>query len=102
MMKVQVTIFTKNGKYKPMSIVFSIKEGYDIEENKQPLMQRGLREIATKRGLTVAELRAYGFTYAKVREYDKAKIEKEKFITDYLNKRKREKKKGENKNGSKS
>lgn len=99
MMKVQVTIFTKSGKYKPMSTVFTVADGFDIETYKQQLMQRGLREIATKRGLTVAELRAYGFNYAKVREYDKAKIEKEKFITDYLNKRKREKKKGEKKNG---
>ena len=94
MKKVQVTIFTKNGKYKPVSIVFSVKEDYDIEENKQQLMYRGLKEIAIKRGLTVAEMRSYGFNYAKVREYDKAKIEKEKFITDYLNKRKREKKEG--------
>ena len=101
-MKVQVTIFTKNGKYKPMSTVFTVADGFDIETYKQQLMQRGLREIAIKRGLTTEQLRAYGFNYAKVREYDKAKIEKEKFITDYLNKRAREKKKGENKNGSKS
>ena len=101
-MKIQVTIFTKNGKYKPMSTVFTVADGFDIEQRKQELMQKGLREIAIKRGLTTEQLRAYGFNYAKVREYDKAKIEKEKFITDYLNKRAREKKKGENKNGSES
>ena len=98
----QLTVTTPSLLNVVIKANIELKEGYDIEENKQPLMQRGLREIATKRGLTVAELRAYGFNYAKVREYDKAKIEKEKFITDYLNKRKREKKKGENKNGSKS
>jgi hypothetical protein len=91
-MKVQVTIFTKNGKYKPMSTVFTVADGFDIETYKQQLMQRGLREIAIKRGVTTEQLRAYGFNYAKVREYDKAKIEKEKFITDYLNRRAREKK----------
>ena len=99
MMKVQVTIFTKSGKYKPMSTVFTVADGFDIETHKQQLMQRGLREIAIKRGLTTEQLRAYGFNYAKVREYDKAKIEKENFITNYLNKRAREKKKGEHKNG---
>lgn len=92
MMKVQVTIFTKSGKYKPMSTVFSVDEGFDIEKYKQQLMQRGLREIAIKRGLTVEELRSYGFNYGKVREYNKEKIAKEKFITDFLNQKAKEKK----------
>lgn len=91
-MKIQVTIFTKNKKYKPMSTVFTVDDGLSIEENKQQLLNRGLREIAIKRGVTPQELRSYGFNYGKVREYNQAKIEKEKFITDYLNKKAREKK----------
>ena len=98
-MKIQVTLFTKNGKYKPMSTVFTVADGFDIEQRKQELMQRGLREIAIKRGLTTEKLRNYGFNYAKVREKDKKRHEREKFFTDYLNKKAREKSKRENKNG---
>ena len=92
MIKVQVTIFDENGKYRPMSIVFSVESREYLENHKQEILQRGLREIAIKRRLTPNELRKMGFTKGKAREYDKEKIIKEKIVENYLNKRAREKK----------
>lgn len=74
-MQYQVTLFTTTGKYKPVSCIIDTEE-----TDKQKLVKLGTEKICRKRYWNKADLMRYGYLKAKVREYDKEKIEEQNKI----------------------
>ena len=72
-MDIQVTIFDNKKEFKPISTIIQA----DNLDNKSELIKRGMTKIATRKGLTPNEIYSRGYTIAKVREYDKEKIQKQ-------------------------
>lgn len=69
--KYQVTLFCKDGKYKPVSAIVDERLSY------ASIQLEGIRQICMKRGWDKDDLKRYGYTLYKVRPYDKEKIEQE-------------------------
>lgn len=69
-MQYQITLFTTTGKYKPVSCIVETEEA-----DKKKLVKLGTEKICRKRYWTKADLVNYGYLKARVREYDKEKIE---------------------------
>lgn len=69
--KYQVTLFCKDGRYKPVSAIVDERLGYTS------IQLEGIRQICMKRGWDKDDLKRYGYTLCKVRPYDKEKIEQE-------------------------
>ena len=69
----QVTLLCENGKYRPVSAVVAMEETSD----KKAIMKVGQKKIMIQRYWTMADLKKYGYTKGKVREYNKEKIAKE-------------------------
>ena len=67
----QVTLFCKDGKYKPVSAIVDERFGY------ANIQLEGIRKICAKRGWDKDDLKRYGYTLCKVRLYDKEKIKQE-------------------------
>lgn len=74
----QVTLICESGKYRPVSCLIQ-RETADLNNRaeKVALVQKGMEKICAKRYWRSADLKKYGYTRAKVREYDKDLIEKE-------------------------
>ena len=68
----QVTLISNKG-YKPVSTIVTRKD----EKTSTELKTAGIKKIAQKRLWTNADLKNYGYTTCKIREYDKEKIEQE-------------------------
>lgn len=74
----QVTLMCNDGKYKPVSCIITCEElNLNHKEVKKNLVQKGIKKICAKRYWTNIDLKKYGYTKVKVREYDKIKIEAE-------------------------
>lgn len=74
----QVTLMCNNGKYRPVSCIITCEElDLSNKEEKKGLVQKGVQKICVKRYWSNADLKKYGYTGAKVREYDRVKIEAE-------------------------
>ena len=69
-MQYQITLFTTTGKYKPVSCIVETEE-----TDRKKLVKLGTEKICRKRYWTKADLVSYGYLKAKIREYDKEKIE---------------------------
>ena len=68
----QITLISNNG-YKPVSTIVTRRD----EKTSAELKATGIKKIAQKRFWTNEDLKKYGYTTCKIREYDKAKIEQE-------------------------
>ena len=75
MKQYQVTLHTVSGKYKPVSCI--ITTDLTLEDNKKEIINKGVVKICQKRYWTKKDLTTYGYTKAKIREYDKEKIAQE-------------------------
>ena len=74
MKQYQVTLLCASGKYRPVSaIVTDDSETMD----KKAILKKGIETICIKRLWTSADLKKYGYTQQKMREYDKEKIKAE-------------------------
>lgn len=73
MKEYQVTLMCADGKYKPVSCIVKT-DLTDIKEIKK----KGIEKICRQRRWGKFELVSYGYTKAKIREYDKEKIAQEK------------------------
>lgn len=73
-MKLQVTLFATNGKYKPISTVIEVQSMQDYEDNKQKYQEKAILNICHARHTTWKILQNYSYTAIKVREYNKEKI----------------------------
>ena len=73
-MKIQITLFHKDNKYKPMSTILEVESMEYYEEHKAELQKKAMLNIAHNRKTTPQELLKQGYTKVKVREYDIKKI----------------------------
>lgn len=81
MKEYQITLVCTTNKYKPVSCIIK-KDSNDIKrmgktEFVSMLKQEGIRKICQKRYWSNRELKEYGYTTVKVREYNKEKIAQE-------------------------
>ena len=74
MMKIQITFFQKDNKYKPVSTLLEVESMEYYEQHKAETQTRALLNIAHNRKTTPQELLKQGYTKIKVREYDLEKI----------------------------
>ena len=77
----QVTLSSTSGKYKPVSCIVKKDNTEVITKGREvfikELQQQGIIKICQKRLWNNSDLKKYGYTKVKVREYDKEKIAKE-------------------------
>ena len=78
MIKMQVTLFDKESKYKPISTLIEVESIEEYNNNKKEYQQKAVRKIAAKRYLSISELKKQGYTTLKVREYTAERIERDK------------------------
>ena len=76
----QITLMSTTGKYRPVSAIIKQEQEneMDLSKNKTcrtTLINRGVEKICAKRYWTAADLKKYGYTKVKIREYDKVKID---------------------------
>lgn len=78
-MEYQVTLFSKDGKYKPISALVKKSDPIDLKDKTtvKNLLVEGTIKICQKRLWQKETLLRYGYTIGKVRVYDKVKIEAE-------------------------
>ena len=77
----QITLTSTSGKYKPVSCIVKKDSKEVLEKGRdvfiKELQQQGIIKICQKRLWNNSDLKRYGYTKVKVREYDKEKIAKE-------------------------
>jgi hypothetical protein len=76
----QVTLYSNNG-YKPVSAIIKLDsvniKNIGLEAYSKDIKTKGIQKICNKRYWTQRELKQYGYTKVKIREYDKEKIKAE-------------------------
>ena len=81
MKEYQITLICTTGQYKPVSCIVKKDSKEVLEKGRtafvKELQQQGIKKICQKRLWTNADLKKYGYTKVKVRQYDKEKIAKE-------------------------
>lgn len=77
MIQIQVTLFDKQNRYKPVSALVNIPNISFYKEHSQEVKNQGIIKICQKRYWTTKDLKEFGYTTCKVRVYDKEKIRKE-------------------------
>ena len=78
MIKMQVTLFDKENKYKPISTLIEVKSIEEYNNNRQEYNKKAVQKIAAKRYLSISELKKQGYTRLKVREYTAERLERDK------------------------
>lgn len=73
-MKLQVTFFHNENKYKPMSTILEIENMQEYNNNKAEIQKKALLTIGHYRHQTPQEIIKNGYTKVKIREYDIEKI----------------------------
>ena len=77
----QITLTSTSGKYKPVSCIVKKDSKEVLEKGRdifiKELQQQGIIKICQKRLWNNSDLKRYGYTKIKVREYNKEKIVKE-------------------------
>ncbi len=73
-MKLQVTFFHNENKYKPMSTILEIENMQEYNDNKAEIQKKALLTIGHYRHQTPQEIIKNGYTKVKIREYDIEKI----------------------------
>jgi hypothetical protein len=78
-MEFQVTLFSTDGIYRPVSCIVRRKAPCDIKDPaiKRQILNEGMQKICNTRGWTARDLAKFGFKTGKVRVYDKEKLDKE-------------------------
>ena len=73
-MKMQVTIKSTTGKYKPVSAIVEVPNLMEFVLNKKEYQNRGILKICQKRFWTATDLKRYGYTRVTTREYNPEEI----------------------------
>lgn len=80
-MDLQVTLFDKNKKYKPMSTIIKGLDSMDYyTQHKGEVLKRAIENICHQRKTDYSTLKRNGYTQFKVREYDIEKIKQQQLI----------------------
>lgn len=74
MIKMQLTLFDKEGHYKPISTIVEVENMEYYMANKSKVQSIAVQNICHNRSISFKELQKQGYTTIKVREYDKEKI----------------------------
>jgi hypothetical protein len=74
----QVTLFDKENKYKPISTLIEVASIEEYNNNRQEYNKRAVQKIAAKRYLSISELKRQGYTSLKTREYTTERLERDK------------------------
>ena len=78
MLKMQITLFDKTGKYKPISTVIEVQDAQDYKARKKEYNLKAVKKMAARRYLTIKELQKQGYTQLKAREYTTEQLEKDR------------------------
>lgn len=78
MIKMQVTLFDKENKYKPISTLIEVKSIEEYNNNRQEYNKKAVQKIAAKRYLSISELKKQGYTRLKAREHTAERLERDK------------------------
>ena len=65
-MKIQVTLYDKSGKYRPVSCLVPVE---DASFDKEEVKVRGIKKIMMTRGWTKRDLITYNYLTCKMRIY---------------------------------
>jgi hypothetical protein len=79
-MKLQVTLFSTTGKYKPVSTIVNVESMEYYKGHKREIQKTAIENICHQRYTTWNELKQNGYTQLKVREYDLEKIALQKKV----------------------
>ena len=90
-MQVQITLFDKNKRYRPLSTLIEVPNMEYVTNNKKALINKAYQQIATKKYMLSSQLYDEGYTIVKMREYDKEKIQTENMVKYVWEKRKSKK-----------
>ena len=74
-MKIQITLYSTTGKYKPVSTIIEVENIEEFKQNKNKYYKKAILNICHSRYTTWNDLKKDGYTIVKYREYDKEKIE---------------------------
>lgn len=74
--QIQITILSDKG-YRPLSTLIEVDNAQEYIANKAKYQQDAILKICANRHMTIRDLRKYGYTRIKAREYDKEKIAQE-------------------------
>lgn len=75
--KVQITLVSTTGQYKPVSTIIHVDSAQDFRARKKEYIAQAITKICQKRLWTQRDLKAYGYTVIKAREYDEEKIKEQ-------------------------
>jgi hypothetical protein len=78
MIQIQVTLFDTTGKVRPVSTIVNVESIRYYQEHKKEIMNKGIIKICQQRLWTKRDLEKNHYLNAKMRLYNKEKIEKEK------------------------
>lgn len=92
-MKLQVTLFDKNKKFRPLSTLIDIPNMDYVESHRKEIINKAYQQIASKKYVVSSQLYDDGYTLVKMREYDQKKIKRENLLNYIYNKRQKEKEK---------
>lgn len=79
-MKIQVTLFDVNKKYKPIACVLEVESLESAKANLKEIKKQAYNKIASKRYLTATEIFDRGYQMMKMREYNPEKTKQENMI----------------------
>lgn len=71
MIQIQVTLFDKQGRYKPVASLVKVESEEAFKANREQIRTEGIIKICQKRGWGKRELANYGYTTCKMRVYEK-------------------------------
>lgn len=70
-MQIQVTIVTESGQYKPISCLVTVESLEYFMGHKKEVQQKGVKKICASRYWDARDLKRYGYTKVKMRQYIK-------------------------------
>lgn len=76
-MQLQVTVFHKENKFKPISTLVEIPMTEVVKKNYQPYKVKAVEKICLKRNWTYNDMMKLGYNKISCRIYDKQKIEED-------------------------
>ena len=89
-MKIQITLFDKNQKYKPIACLLEAESLEQAKANLPQIKKDAYNKIASRKYMTATELFNEGYQIMKMREYDPDKIKQENMIR-YIGRKRQEK-----------
>ncbi len=86
----QITLFDKDNKYKPMSTLINVESIEEYKKNSTKYKMQAVQKICNKRYLTGKELQDMGYSIIKVRNYTLLQKIKEQEKEKKVDKKKKE------------